>query len=747
MAYDDKKLGTIFPRRTGQAQGSATERQMLDAIADTTGFRTGFRMRPDGGYTMVRTKGGQPQFSSLTPGIVPTQRLDIYLETGRLQWNFPAELAPDRLDPATWHFIDIPTTGPWLGRIRLTSGAQANDTPLVEGQDSLAIGYPHSAFSNIEADNRAAYAGATVMKKLTAGWFPPSLFTGKMRLLMQSLYGAKETTTPGPLKVEFDGNTAILKYYRGNDFLTLGTSVDNSPGVFCDELGGFWLAVITNPTGAEYVVTVYPITPQASVAALVAYYKAHLATLDPDLKTKLEAYIFAASVIEVDRPKVAGTFVAPHYLPLAYGWKWNSDGSKASIVVHKTEGDAGTDTLCFRAYTLHVTLASQVSRGVRTFSASASTTDEGLWRDGWGTYNIFVPSTETGMDLFSIATSNHALASLYFEDIPVYGYYVDDTWTPVRLSRPVPPPKLVVYVHSYTGNLVWASDFTFPEDAYWDQSAATPWKGTCTYERRKRTIGSGSMDVKFAGYFCLGVTYSEEVYSYSQTFSEQLKPSTVTDDTQPGSFPDFEIRQSGLTFIPVPDPPGYGNGGSRQEWVNADGTADFSTRPETSYVHWALVVPRWDAEALYVATDTADGLHSAYTNTHKGAEAQAGSHGWAVNYIEEISPGNWITHYKLANDSWSWHVMNCPFSGGYSTQTIPANTQTTLAVKAFTRPAFATNGKPGGSLASLFNVDRNYAHYDRNMTLDASIGGRYSGSDVDPSPAGLPEVPLFVGWA
>ena len=41
MAYDDKDLDRLFPTRTGEATGTANERQMLDAIGDLYLFGVG----------------------------------------------------------------------------------------------------------------------------------------------------------------------------------------------------------------------------------------------------------------------------------------------------------------------------------------------------------------------------------------------------------------------------------------------------------------------------------------------------------------------------------------------------------------------------------------------------------------------------------------------------------------------------------------------------------------------------------
>lgn len=65
--FNDKKFGDIFPTRTGSAAGSANERKMLDALGGSEGFRTKLQNNADGSITMLRTKNGQPQFSTISP--------------------------------------------------------------------------------------------------------------------------------------------------------------------------------------------------------------------------------------------------------------------------------------------------------------------------------------------------------------------------------------------------------------------------------------------------------------------------------------------------------------------------------------------------------------------------------------------------------------------------------------------------------------------------------------------------------
>lgn len=65
-----------FPTRTGDAQGRATERQMV-AKVDISGFRTVIQNNPDGSQTMMRTRGGSVEFSTVQPKKAVTETPDM----------------------------------------------------------------------------------------------------------------------------------------------------------------------------------------------------------------------------------------------------------------------------------------------------------------------------------------------------------------------------------------------------------------------------------------------------------------------------------------------------------------------------------------------------------------------------------------------------------------------------------------------------------------------------------------------
>ena len=70
MAYYDKDFLTFFPTRQGGAQGAAAERMMLDSVGGAMSIRTKIRTNPDGSTTMLKTRGGMPEFTTTPADVV-----------------------------------------------------------------------------------------------------------------------------------------------------------------------------------------------------------------------------------------------------------------------------------------------------------------------------------------------------------------------------------------------------------------------------------------------------------------------------------------------------------------------------------------------------------------------------------------------------------------------------------------------------------------------------------------------------
>jgi len=735
MAYNDKKFGQLFPTRHGGATGTANERQMLDALGGTDGYRTRYQTNLDGSVTRCDTKNGMPQF---TTSLAPTDNVvtyDIYMESGQLEWTYPGELNPDRLDSAKWHFLDIPATGEYLGYIAgapPSFGAQENQPALTEGMYSRAIGYPKSADATTDAASQTAYGGATLTKKISC-LFPSSLFSGKMRLFLQAQYGAMETLAAFPLVVETIGSSTILKYESAGFSVQFGLWAHHSPGIFTAPDGTFWLITITKPTGTGYLATAYAIKQGVAGKALLDEYKSRLAagTLGAGERVELEAYIFAHSTIDTANPQLIGAFAGAAGGPLAYGWKWNSDGSKASIVVHETLG-TGAGDLRWKASTINVVFSYEAG----ALSLTSAVVAGGEWTDGWGVYNIFAPESDLGTRLghVSLATNRTGVKPAFnFSGVPVYGYYKDDVWMPITMSRSVATGPFPLYTQSYSGLSFCSTIDLNITNVY--EYAYMPATAGMTYESHSLSAST-----------TMGVTVGSAAYAGSSASGTHiyLTKSVAVGGTVVASV-DFSGNVGGSYCSPVGgvggEPYDSGHPGdadrpafmtmcritlTRYTWIGAVNSA------------WTLVLPGGDCEAAYVAT-YAYNQSDAFTHTVTSDDGVCGFSGigWYSGVAYDVEP--WAA--VMSN---GWYGINANVT--YST-TAAAPADQTTSVYCFNATISGVQGSPGGSYSQLFEVDYTYPYYDRGMYTYTSASKRYVMSEGLKSSASVDANRRFVGWA
>lgn len=319
MSKDDFDHLTIRRTRQGAVQGDAQERQMLDAVNDTGSFRTRIRQNADGTSTRMRTKGGMPTFytdevETTTPeepvcsiamdsGVVDLQAADfrgIYPgahDSGILSYT----------DYVYQHVAsngDALSTGPIMGKI---------NPPSFKGTAPA----DHSVAKSFDAsEGKDPYD-----KKRTSIVCPPSIFTGKMRMYVQSLYGrhdhgelfALANGASGPAVLFQMGSTAVL--------------LDTNCGIF------------TEPTTCKHylisvgasTITIYNLKASKCAEKLRKKLKDETVTLGN--KVKIEAYILSQSYPDTTAGRVVE--LTGFDLPtsaMGYGWHFNYQGDKCDLV-------------------------------------------------------------------------------------------------------------------------------------------------------------------------------------------------------------------------------------------------------------------------------------------------------------------------------------------------------------------------------------------------------------------------------
>ena len=741
MSNKDFDHLTIMRTRTGPCQGDSTERQMLDAINDTGSFRTRVMIHPDGSQTRMKTKGGMPEF--ITDEVHTTTEeteLTVYMESGQLEYTLPGLENPERSYPAKWHFLDIDPSGDYLGYIHYdpasSVGAQKNDPALYEGMDSLAVGYPKKTTTSADDASRAQYESATAAKKLMMSMFPASLYSGKMRSFIQAQYGAKETTDD-PLRVTISGASATLEYIRANQSITLGLWAHNSPGIYTAADGTFWLLSVST---TQFIA--YPIKQDKAGKALLKVYNSTAVTD----RSKLEPYIFAHSFIAINEGTTYAINGLPGGTPLAYGWKFNSTGSKASIVLHEDVGSYGDMKL--RAWECHLTFS--YSNGV--FSVSEEVTNHGYWTDGWGTFNIFVPERDiaTRLQCYSIAMQDGVAAAFDFGNVPVYGYYVDDVWKTVVISRELHTysPGSYPWTLTYSGIVINSYADPSTNIAAWEEGfyeGMNPWEVHTEYKR-----STLMMNISFDGFSFAGERKYVDTWDTYQTYSDPL-PWTITIDWfagQWGTGPACEYStESALAFVNTPC-------GTYESCPDINGNVAnwLTNRPALAKRHsetisatkydergWVLIVPGFDAEAVYIDTYT----HQVFTAYSKTSSV-SGNHFHAWQYVTGLA-GAGAMYVTVYTSTVTWYADS--WIESTETTTTPPAVPFVVEQRAFNSELHGDVCSDPLQPTSLFQVDRTYPYYDPGMFFFTSYGGRYLGSEGIKSPNSVRPQDRFVGWA
>lgn len=480
--YDDLPL----PTRHGPPTGDANERTMA-AHVDRAGIQKTYRRNPDGSMTRLSTRLGHNEYVTDAPE-GQKQALELYLESGA------QTVLDDSENTSVWEMLDLIPPKDFMGWV-VAEGANIG----THSRGALNTGNASKAM--IEPERKP------VAKKI-----PASLFSGSMRLFIQAQYGAKGRTelytedgtpfsygtilTIGGYSMgaysdhirsvyKNDGDMAdasnIELYYldsaNENTSLQLGFSVSMSCGIYRSEKK-YWVITIAR-SGASYAIKAYPLKFSAAAYHMRAKVHRLLKSGEPtadERKTARQCMAYAFAYAKIDTANVVnlGSFAGPEGYPLAYGWKWNSDGTEARIVTHKTTiASAGSYFEAFGgkltiAYTDNPYLIDEKDK----FLVTLDIEEYGYWEDHQSS-KIYRPLSET-VDLAADnpyrlhattvdITGFPAAGFGYCEDTPIYGFYVNDEWTPLLYTNFVGPEDYNRTLIQKADNVWTKDDSRFPD--------------------------------------------------------------------------------------------------------------------------------------------------------------------------------------------------------------------------------------------------------------------------------------------
>lgn len=318
MAFDDLKLGRLFPTREGVAIGTGPERVMLEATDGAGNTKKRFQNNPDGSVTMLQTRNGWPEFTT-TPGIpVVAVQCSIEMDSGIVDLIGLAPLSIELLSSGLIYQTNYVSS--YVASKTKSIGSGKLIDPALEGE-VVADGAVAKAY----ADTFLTSTPYTE-RKLISARIPSSLFTGRMRLYVQSLYGGNL-----PALVLSDPSGGI-----GRPVLGINTSAREGaslPAVNIGSGSGLFFDAITM---RHYLIqlttdTAY-ITPLVGTTCAEKYRTTLLsANLSADEQERIESYILSQSFPDTSATQTVSFTSTPNEA-LGYSWHFNWDGDKCDIV-------------------------------------------------------------------------------------------------------------------------------------------------------------------------------------------------------------------------------------------------------------------------------------------------------------------------------------------------------------------------------------------------------------------------------
>jgi hypothetical protein len=256
--------------------------------------------------------------------------VSVYMESGFLSLRNIGFTVPDGYRPAT---IEFNTFVSLSAQLNASKGRTVSD-----GDISWAVGckgaetneiYYDSGISqySFTSDTAEFCSTAIVDKKRTQLWCPASMFTGKLRLMVQAIYGSRRNDYRGPTSGLAQPYLEIDSGVRDTEGDPIYVKLDTgryTSGLYKDPNGGYWLIEI----GANI--------KYRRMKAKIRQNQLEKAGVDVGDADTAEAFMLSTLVPEATSTVMQLSPLQTDETPLFYGWKFNKDGDKASIVVFRT---------------------------------------------------------------------------------------------------------------------------------------------------------------------------------------------------------------------------------------------------------------------------------------------------------------------------------------------------------------------------------------------------------------------------
>lgn len=346
----------------------------------------------------------------------------LYMDHGLLALGNLAPLHPERynnglLYPSA-HLLDNTLWG------SISYSAQSGATPVLGKDRPSASAYiPGTApgcaklktlpADATQADRNAAYE-ELYAHKLQMSLCPPSMYSGKLRLFVQALYG-QNYSSGANLGYSVEILSGIPQVKLSTIASITGDPIDinlaniggQSHGIYTDSEGSYWLLWVTIAS-----VTVYKMKLSPCGESLAKWVAAQTEMTRED-KAVYEAIALATAKVDTDFKftKTTGLVAATYGAPIAYGFSFKWDGSQAIMTAQK-QINAGTGSSRFVSTRITIDFnrepiefapsqSTKVEEEAARWTVTAKAEGMGNWAPSYVYQHIWYPSYSDGdMQLF-----------------------------------------------------------------------------------------------------------------------------------------------------------------------------------------------------------------------------------------------------------------------------------------------------------------------------------------------------------
>lgn len=390
-------------------------------------------------------------------------RNTIYMESGFLLLGTTAKCHPDTFIPAKIH-LDAATNAniaayllssntPLEGLAELDNTgdypdfpiwAPPNDAPdapyfgkgLVHNDPSKTMGgnklstFVQDLCGNTYEQVNPTYGDQDMyLQKACQRYVPSSLYSGKLRLFIQSLYGSIRTD----YKIRLWGDSNLPASY---DYKLVLVNEDNSETTF--EHGLPTTGLFTTEDYEYFLMecSVSSITFRKLRLSKVAMgwlkvLKTHPLRTVKFFANRVEAYALSTARIDLNKPAITLPTKVPSGAaggPMGYGFKFKWDGSEIKIILHELDGyEYGINIS--RTVTVKITYDKNAGDTLdKQFTVAGGMSNTSIWTNGIP-FQIWSPDWfNLQWNSFGAKLGGHRNTT----GTPMYGYYdQSDTWTEI----------------------------------------------------------------------------------------------------------------------------------------------------------------------------------------------------------------------------------------------------------------------------------------------------------------------------